>query len=393
MTTMALRDWGRWGRWVAGAGALLGLVACSAESHTGASVGPGPVEVGVIDVRMEEVVRHVELPGRVVAFRAAEVRPQVSGIVMRRLFEEGGQVQAGDVLFELDDAIYRAAHAQAEALLRKAKDHVDSLGRTARRSAELMALDGISRQAHEDAEAALRQAQAERDVAQAALMTAKLELERTRIRAPIAGRIGRALVSEGALVTREQDQALAHIVQLDPVAVDVVQPGRELLSMSGSGELGHELNTVRILLDDGTPYPWPGELRFSEARVEQATGVVTLRVRAPNPEGRLLPGMFVRAELAQKRWPQAILLPYQALRPRAEGRATVWVVGPEERVEERLVHAQTLVRGGWLVSEGLLLGERVIVEGGSKVAAGDVVKVAPWNGAGEGAVPALRSMD
>jgi membrane fusion protein, multidrug efflux system len=358
----------------------LGSLAACGDAPSGedtAGAAP-PVEVGVLTLQAQAAQHHVTLPGRVVALRSAEVRPQVSGIVRRRLFEEGSQVQAGQVLFELDDASYQAAQAQAQAQLDKADARVASLSRTLKRSTELMALEGVSRQEHEEAEAALVQAEAERAAARAALRVAQVDLERTRLRAPIAGRIDRAGVSEGALVTQGQTTALATIVQLDPVWVDVVQPSQELLAWRQRAATPAPATPVRIRLEDGSQHPQLGELRLREASVDPAAGTVTLRARVPNPEHWLLPGMYVRAELALAQWSDALLLPAPALHTLADGRRVVWVVDAHNRAQERSVQVDALVQGRWRVREGLRAGERVVVEGTQRVSPGQAVKVRAW---------------
>lgn len=369
--------WQRRGLMLACLGSLMACGEAPPTSPPGAD-GPPAVDVGVLTLQAQPAQQRVALPGRVVALRSAEVRPQVTGIVRRRLFEEGSQVQAGQVLFELDDASYQAAHAQAQAQLERADARVASLSRTARRSAELIALEGVSRQEHEDAESALAQAEAERTAARAALRAAQVDLERTRLRAPIAGRIDRAGVSEGALVTQGQATALATIVQLDPVWVDIVQPSQELLTWRQREASTPQATPVRIRLEDGSLHAQAGELRLREASVDPSAGSVTLRARVPNPEHWLLPGMYVRAELALAHWDAALLLPAPALHTLADGRRVVWVVDAQNRAQERSVQVDVLVQGRWRVRQGLSAGDRVVVEGSQRVAPGQVLKVRAW---------------
>lgn len=369
------------------------LVGCDVATSGGAEApvgesegqpdGRSALKVAVLTVRLQTVDQQVELPGRVVAMRSAEVRPQVSGLVRRRLFDEGSQVREGQLLYELDDAAYRAAHARAQAQMRKAEAAVRSLSRTVQRSAELLVIEGVSRQEHEDSESALAQAEAELASAQAALASAQVDLDHTRIRAPIGGRIGRALVTEGALVTQGQAVPMAQIVQLDPVMVDMVQPSQELLAWrrQGRARQQRQATPVDLQLEDGSRYPHAGELHLSEVNVDPAAGAVTLRARVPNPEGWLMPGMFVRAQLHQTQWPQSVLLPYAAVQRRPDGRHSVWVLGADQAVQERLVEVPAQLDGRWLVSGGLHEGEKVVVEGGRHVSSGQQVRSSPWRDA------------
>lgn len=327
-----------------------------------------PPEVGVQTVHLQALAETVELTGRVLASRAADVRPQVNGLIRRRLFEEGGTVSAGQVLFEIDDAAYRGAHAQALAQLQRAEVRLASLMKTHQRNQELLAQGMVSRQFHEDSEAALAQAAADRDAARAQAASAGVELERTRVRAPISGRIGRALASEGSLATQGQEAALAQVVQIDPVMVDLQAPQMADSVAPADGA------RVRLRLEDGAAYPLPGMLLFREAWADPGSGTVTLRVRVPNPRGQLLPGMFVRAELPRAAWPRAVRLPYAAVQPGADGRGTVWVLGPQQAVQPREVQAAAQKGGDWLVHAGLHDGDTVLVDGLRRVAPGQRVR-------------------
>ncbi len=346
---------------------LLLAAGCREAELQPAEAPEAPPEVGVLKVHLEPIAESVELPGRVVASRSADVRPQVNGVIRRRLFEEGSTVAAGQVLFEIDDAAYRSAHALAQAQLQRAEVKLASLVKTHRRNQDLLAQGMVSRQFYEDSEAALAQAGADRDAARAQAASAGVDLERTRVRAPIAGRIGRALASEGALATQGQDAPLAQIVQIDPVWVDLVQaqPSPQLKGVP-----------VRLRLDGTAARTHTGELLFSEAWVDPATGAATLRARVPNPKGELLPGMFVRAELPQARWPQAARLPFAAVQPGNGGHATVWVLDARQTVQPREVQASALKDGDWAVHAGLHDGDMVLVDGLRRTAPGRQVRPA-----------------
>jgi membrane fusion protein (multidrug efflux system) len=300
------------------------------------------------------------------------------------------------VLYALDDASYRAAHGVAEANLARAQAKAASLKRSLQRQADLLRIDGVSRQEYEDTESAVAQAGAEVSAARAALDAARVDLERTRIRAAISGRIGRSSVSEGALVTRDQQAALSSIVQLDEVYVDIVQPSQELVRLQQqrqAGGLQAASARVRLRMEGGIPYAHSGSLRFNEVSVDPASGAVTLRARFPNPEGLLMPGMYVRASVEQGVAPQALLVPHQGLEHDEQGQARVLVVNAQARVEARPVQADTLVDGQWVVRSGLRAGEQVIVEGRRRVEVGQSVKPVPIGPepaaqvAGEGPVP------
>lgn len=372
------------------------VAGCAAPAEeTGPPGGPTP-EVGVVRPAAQDVVLRTELPGRVVALRVSEVRPQVGGVVRRRLFEEGARVQAGQLLYELDDAAYRAAYGVAEGNLARAEAKAASLTRSLQRHAELVRIDGVSRQEYEDMESAQAQARAEVRAARAALDAARVDLERTRIRAAISGRIGRSSVSEGALVTRDQQAALSSIVQLDEVYVDIVQPSQELVRLQQqrqAGGLQAAGARVQLRMEGGMPYAHAGSLRFNEVSVDPASGAVTLRARFPNPEGLLMPGMYVRASVEQGVAVGALLVPHQGLEHDAQGAARVWVVNAQDQVEARPVQADTLLEGQWVVRSGLQAGERVIVEGRRRVEPGQQVKPVPLTsppaaqGAGEGPAP------
>lgn len=358
------------------AGIML-LAAC--DEQAAAPGGPGAQAapaVTVITVQAERVTRETELPGRTTPFLIAEVRPQVTGIVLERAFEEGSTVRAEQLLYRIDPAPYRAAYDSARAALARAEANLYAARLTADRYAELVKTDAISRQANDDAVAALRQAQADVAAARAALDKAKIDLDYTEVKSPIAGRIGRSAVTPGALVTANQADALAVVRQLDPIYVDLTQSSAELLALRRDLDAGRlqraadDTVPVRLILEDGSEYGEAGKLEFSEVSVDQSTGSVTLRAVFPNPEERLLPGMYVRARLAQGVQDDAILVPHAAVTHDPRGQAVVMVVGAEDKVEARTVQTAQSLGDKWVVTDGLAAGERIVVEGLQRVRPG-----------------------
>ncbi len=313
----------------------------------------------------------------------AEVRPQVGGIIQNRLFTEGSDVKAGEVLYQIDPASYQAAHDGARAALAKAEANLAPLRLKAERYQELVESEAVSQQDVDDATAAQKLAEAEIESAKAALETARINLAYTKVTAPISGRIGRSAVTNGALVTASQAMPLATIQQLDPVYVDVTQSSNEMLRLRKALESG-QLSTnegqakVQLLLDDGSPYPEPGSLKFTEAFVDPSTGSVTLRTLFPNPKLLLLPGMFVRTVLEEGVREQAILVPQRGVTRNPAGNAMVMAVGAEEKVEPRVIKVDRTVGDHWLVNEGLKVGDRVIVEGLQKARPGTPVIAVPF---------------
>lgn len=369
----------------AGAVALL-LFLNGCDKKNGAQGPPpaGPPEVGIMEVQPQFVELTAELSGRTAPRLIAEVRPQVTGIIRKRLFAEGAEVKAGELLYQIDDARYQADVALAKATLAKAEANLTPVRLKAQRFAELVQVNAISKQEADDADAALKQAEAEIATAGAAQEAAQINLDYTRVKAPISGRIGRSAVTTGALVTANQEAPLATIQQLDSMFVDVTQSAAEMLRMQrnlGSGLLknGRQAKTkVKLLFEDGTPYPLPGELEFSEVTVEQSTGSVTLRAVFPNPEQNLLPGMFVRAVVPEGVNEQAILVPQRGVTRNPAGQAMVMVVGAEDKVEPRVIQVARTVGDSWLVSDGLKPGDRVILEGLQKARPGNPVKAVPF---------------
>ncbi len=342
----------------------------------------GPVEVGVVTIAPQAVSLTTELPGRVSAFRVAEVRARVNGIVLKRLFTEGSEVKQGQVLFKIDPAPYRAALDSAKAQLARAEARLTSARLTAERFTELVAANAVSRQEHEDAVAALRTAEADVAAGKAAVDSARINVGYTTVTSPVRGRIGRSEVTEGAYVQAAQATLLATVQQLDPVYVDVTQSSAEL------SRLRHDLETgklqaagdgkakVALLTEDGREYGAPGALQFADVTVDKGTGSVALRALFPNPKAELLPGMYVRARLAEGVNPQALLVPQRGVTRNNKGEPTALVVNAG-KVELRKLVAERAVGDAWLVTGGIEAGDQVIVEGIQKVRPGAAVTATP----------------
>ncbi len=335
----------------------------------------------------------IELAGRTSPFLVAEVRPQVSGIIQERKFTEGSDVKAGQVLYQVDSAVYKASSESARAAQARAEANLKSAQITANRYEELSRVDAVSRQARDDARAALALAKADVAAAKAAVESARISLDHTRITAPIGGRIGRSSVTAGALVTTNQAQSLATIQQLDPIYVDLTRSSNELMQMRrdlASGKLrsvGKDQASVKLLLPDGTEYEHEGRLQFSEATVDPGTGSVTLRAVFPNPQRELLPGMYVRALLEEGVRDNAILAPQRGVTRDGRGQAVAMVVDAEGKVEQRQLVTERTLGDQWLVSEGLAAGDRLIIEGLQKIRPGAPVTVVEPSPAPAAAVP------
>ena len=347
------------------------LPACNESSSKADAVDP-PQQVGVVVMKREPLNLTRELPGRTSAMQVADVRPQVSGIVLKRLFVEGQTVRAGQVLYQIDDAAYRVAYKSAQATLRKAEASLRASQQTARRLRELVKLQAVSTQDHENAALSEDQAQAEVGVARAALENERLNLAYTSIVSPIAGRIGKSDVTEGSLVTANQDQRLTLVQKLDPIYVDVNQPSANWLSLKQGLDSGRLRTspagaTVIIHLENGARYPHAGQLQFSDVTVDPSTGNFLLRAIVPNPDLTLLPGMYVRAVVNEGVLADAVLAPQQAISLDADGKASTWVVDRNGKVQRRSVGISRTIGDQWLVENGLESGERVIVEGVQKV--------------------------
>ncbi|OZA25420.1 MAG: efflux transporter periplasmic adaptor subunit [Hydrogenophilales bacterium 17-64-11] len=372
------------------------LTACGGKTEPGAAPGAAAPAVTVVTVQTESVPVTAELPGRTSPYLVAELRPQVSGIVKQRLFKEGSDVKAGQVLYRIDPATYQAAYDSARANLARAEANLEVARLKAGRYAELVKIEAVSAQANDEAQAAQKQAQAEVGAAKAALDKARVDLDFTRVSSPIAGRIGRSTVTAGALVTSNQAAALATVQQLDPIYVDLTQSSTELLGLKrnlDSGKLQRAAgNTVpvKLVLEDGSLYGAEGRLAFSEVTVDQATGSVTLRAVFPNPRGELLPGMYVRARLTQGVNRDAVLVPHAAVSRTPRGEAQVMVVNGEAKVEVRSVKAEQSVGDKWVVTGGLAAGDRVIVEGLQKVKPGATVQAQEATAATAPAAPAAK---
>jgi membrane fusion protein (multidrug efflux system) len=363
---------------------VAGLTISGCGKKTVESPPAGPPEVGVVVVQPQRVTLTTVLPGRISAYLVAEVRPQVSGIIKKRLFTEGSDVKAGQVLYQIDPATYQAAYASAKAAQARAEATLNTLRLKAERYRDLVKIRAVSQQDNDDAQAALKQAEADVAGAKAALESARINLAYTRVIAPISGRIGRSSVTDGALVTANQSSSLATIQMLGTVYVDVVQSSAELLKLQNqlaAGVLkkeGSSRSRLKLLLEDGTTYPLPGALKFSEVTVDQSTGSYTLRGVFPNPKQILLPGMFVRAVLEEGENPQAMLVPQRGVTRNTAGDALVMVVGAGEKVEPRVIKVARTVGENWLVSDGLKAGDRVILEGTQRAKPGTPVKAVPF---------------
>lgn len=360
-------------------GIVVLLGACT-QSEPAAPPPPQLPLAGYVVVRTEPVPLQIELAGRTSAYEVSEVRPQVSGIVRERLFVEGSLARAGQILYRIDSSLYRAAHAQAQADLAKAEAARDAARVRASRLKPLAEIEAVSQQDYTDAAAAAREAEATVAQVRARLETATINLGHTDVPAPITGRIGRSLVTTGALVTANQSQPLATIQRLDPIFVDIQQSSADFLALRralGRGDLAPSATPVRLTLEDGSTYPEPGTLQFAEAVVDPSTGSVVLRARFPNPGGLLLPGMYVRAQLSQATVLHAVLVPQQSVVRDPRGRATVMAIGPDDRATPRIVDADRTIGDKWLVRSGLAAGDRVIVEGLGRIRAGQQVKPVP----------------
>lgn len=341
-----------------------------------------PPEVGVVSVRTSDAPLELELPGRLSASQVAEIRPQVSGIVTKRLFTEGSLVKAGQPLYQLDAAAFEAERARTAAALQKAEASLAVARTKAARDAELLKADAISRQAADDSAGALKQAEADVAVARAALDAARVQLERARIVAPISGRTEVSSVTAGALVTANQTQVLTTVQQLDPMQVDIVQSSAELLGLRRQLEGGTGSRQIRLQLEDGSIHPHPGTLQVSGVTVDRGTGAVTLRATVPNPQGSLLPGMVVRAKLLAGVDRGVVLVPQQGVSRSPTGDATALVVGEGNKVERRRLVLERAVGNQWLVTSGLKVGDQLIVEGLQRARPNQPVKPVPAGSAG-----------
>jgi membrane fusion protein, multidrug efflux system len=378
-------------------GALLILAGCNDEQAAQGGFSFPPPQVAVVTVKAEDVPITNDLPGRIAATRVAEVRPRASGIVIERVFEQGSQVKEGDVLYRIDPAPFQVQVDSAEATLRRAKAVQAQAKNDTVRQEQLKKSNVSSAQNYDDAIAKLAQADADVAIAEAGLASAKLNLEYTEVKAPISGRIGRALITEGALVSTNGTENLATIQQLDPVYADFTQSATDLMRLRKAledGDLMADNNSadVKLVLDDGSAYPHPGKLLFSEAAVDETTGQVTLRGEFPNPDGDLLPGMYVRVEIEQGIERGAVLVPQQAVQRDASGGALVYVVSADNQAGARPVRVGRAAGTRSVITDGLKDGEKIIVEGFQKVQPGGEVVPAEWdpNAAAKAAQPAAE---
>lgn len=361
------------------------LISGCSPSQGGEHAGPGGAHAPVVEVlavRTQDVVLTSELAGRTAPYLIAEVRPQVSGLIQARNFTEGGEVTAGQALYQIEAARYESALDSAKANLAKAEANLTSTRLRASRYEELADIEAVSKQARDDAQAALKQAQAEVLSASAQVRSAQIDLSYTRVNAPISGRIGRSSVTPGALVTANQSNTLVTVQQLDPIYVDVTQSSTELMRLQKDLAEGRVKaqgqGNVKLLLEDGSTYAYAGKLQFSEVSVDPATGTVTLRAVFPNPKRELLPGMYVRAVVEKGVSQQSIVVPQKAVSRDAKGNASVMTVGADGTAQPRPVAIGQSLGNNWLITSGLQGGENVIVEGLQTVQPGMTVQATAW---------------
>lgn len=369
------------------------LAGCGDKTAQAQGTGaPPPPEVAVVTVQPERIAVTTELPGRVEARRIAQVRARVPGIVQKRVFKEGSDVKAGDVLYKIDPAQFRAAYNSAQATLAKAEANLAQANLKVQRYKPLVETTAISKQEFDDALTAQKQTAADVAAAKAAVETAHLNLSYATVTAPISGRIGRSLVTEGALVGQGEATPLATVQQLDPIYVTLTQSSADLLRLKqamANGKLksvGKDKASVTLVTDDGRQYPLPGKLLFSDVSVDESTGAVTLRAEFPNPEHFLLPGMYARARLEQAVDDKAIMVPQQAVSRSPDG-ASVMLVGADGKVVPQPVQTGAAQGNNWVVTQGLKTGDRVIVEGLQKIKPGATVKPVPWKAQATNAAP------
>ncbi|WP_137869574.1 efflux RND transporter periplasmic adaptor subunit [Sphingopyxis sp. 2PD] len=359
--------------------ATLSLGACSSEEEAGKN-GRGAPEVGFVVARVEAVPVTTSLGGRTVAFETSEVRPQVGGLIRRRLFTEGGFVRAGQPLYQIDASLYQAAVDQAAANLASARASAQAADERVRRFAPLAKMQAIAEQDYTDALAEARVARAAVAQNGAALETARITLRYATITAPISGRIGRSLATPGALVSASQPTPLTTIQRIDPIYVDMQQSSAELTALRraiAAGGAAPGSTAVRLQLEDGSAYGLTGTVEFSEMTVNEATGTVTLRARFPNPQGLLLPGMFVTATFEQAVDPTAILVPQQAVQRDFDGSAFVYLAGPNNKAVRRKIETSRTAGSNWIVTSGLKAGDRVITQGVGNLRDGADIRAVP----------------
>ena len=346
------------------------LLPTGCNSTSGSKEGQaGPPEVGVITITPRPVTITTELPGRTAPYLIAEVRPQVAGIVLERMFQEGGEVTEGMPLYQIDPDLYRARLNSANASLQKAKANVEAATARVARYKEMLRSKSVGVQDYDDAVAASRQTMAEVSIAEAELEHASIELKRTVVRSPITGRIGKSNVTKGALVTASQAEPLATVQRLDPMYVDVTQPSVDYMRLKRDLEsglfqqAGKNAEQIDLILEDGSPYSRKGTMEFSDITVNQNTGSITMRIRFDNPNSELLPNIYVRARLQTAHQDHGITVPQRSVARDPDGKAYVLVVGDGGIVEKRFVTAPRTLGSAWLVTQGLSSGEKVVVDG------------------------------
>lgn len=354
------------------------MTACGDAPHPPGMGASGTPKVTAVTLQEQPLTLTTQLPGRVAPALIAEVRPQITGLVQQRRFKEGSDVKAGELLYVIDPATYKANVDNSQANLSKAQANLGVAKLKAERYAELVKIKAVSQQDADDAQAALLQANAEVDAARATVNTQRINLDFTRITSPISGRIGRSSVTPGALVTANQTTALTTVQQLDPIYVDVTQTSASLLSLRRSlaaGALKNGSAKVHLVLEDGSNYAHAGKFQFSDITVDQGTGAVTVRMEFPNPQGELLPGMYARAVIEEGVVEKALLVPQPAVGRDASGKPFAFVINSKNEMEQRPIVTERAIENQWLVKEGLKAGDRVVVEGQQKAHSGQVVEV------------------
>ncbi|MBB4859401.1 membrane fusion protein (multidrug efflux system) [Novosphingobium chloroacetimidivorans] len=357
------------------------LAACGSGEKE--QTAPPTPEVAVVEVKARPATLTVTLPGRTAAFETSEVRPQVNGLIVARLFQEGDTVAKGQPLYRIDPQPYVQQVASARAALARARASIASSAALQRRYGELVRINAIARQDYENAITSAQQARADVSAQQAAVRSAEIDLARTTVRAPISGRIGRSVVTTGGLATAGQGDALVTIQRLDPIFVDVPQSSAELLRLrqqmlAGALSRGGDAARVRLRLEDGSIYPVEGRLQFADVSVDPTTGTQTIRAVFPNPRALLLPGMYVRAELVEGVQGDALFVPQQAVTRNERGEPVALVVGPDNKVAQRVLKTDRVIGSDWLVTSGLKPGDRVVMEGGQAARPGATVKPVPF---------------
>lgn len=364
-------------------GTILGLAILLAGCGGKPQQAPPPSQVSYVVVQEKPVTLSNELPGRTSPYETSEVRPQVSGLILKRLFEEGDMVREGQPLYRIDPAPYEAAVANARAGVARAQSAIASTAALARRYQELVKINAISHQDAENAKTSADQAKADLAAQQAALRTAQIDLGRTLIRAPIGGRIGRSAFTTGALVSAAQANALTTIQRLDPIYVDIQQSSADLLRLrqqiaAGTLSRGGGDAKVTLKLEDGSDYGLTGTLKFADVTVDPSTGTQVIRAIFPNPKGLLLPGMFVRAVLIEGTKTSALLVPQRAVTRNDKGQPTALVVTPDSKLELRVLTTARTVGDSWLVTSGVKAGDKIVVEGAQMLQPGATVKPVPY---------------